>query len=79
MSPRTDFEDGIYEHREFCNRPLAHCIEIRYGVVIHAWVYQAEGEYESSGGWEASVIGKHADDLDLIGYRRQVRDKENAE
>ncbi len=63
-------QDGKYEHRQDSMQPLVHVVEIEKGVVSDAWVFQAQGDYRSSGGWERSVIGQRADDLDLTGYVR---------
>jgi len=64
-------EDGVYQYRQDAMHPLVHCVKIEAGVVTDAWIYQVLGEYRSSGGWERSVIGKHADDIDLTGYVRR--------
>lgn len=61
--------DGVYEHRQDSAQPIVHTVQIEGGVVTDAWMWQVMGNCHSSGGWERSVIGKRADDLDLTGYK----------
>lgn len=66
-------KDGVYQYTQDAMHPVVHCIQVENGVVTDAWVYQVLGNYRSGGGWERSVIGKRADDVDMTGYVRRGR------
>lgn len=65
------YQDGVYQYTQDAMHPVVHCVKVEDGIVTDAWIYQVHGDYRSSGGWERSVIGKRAADLDMTGFRRR--------
>ena len=65
-------QDGVYQHFQDSMQPLVHAVKVEGGVATNAWIYQVQGDYRSSGGWERSVIGKHIEDLDLTEFVRRA-------